>query len=720
MTFQTEILVCVALVLGSAYHLVRGTARSPRDVADDLTEMQEMGVGSSRAPSRGRRFERPVIGGVVFIILGALLYGTIGGLSMLPLFSFLAVGLGSAYLWNEGRRRRLLEAVERRCNFHLPLVMEGIVMAVEAGADVLGAIRRVVETPAAVHGAATEDSVTELLRQVLDRVDRGGGLEDTLREVAAESKVISIRHAFLHLALAHREGGELIKPLRELGNSTQLFFQESVEEEIAKLPVKATAPLICTFTGLVICFITVPLLQVSSMTKGAVSSSKAPPLVDDRGVLTLFLAFIILPVCFLLATLALDLRAATFDNAVRQQRLDDAVLLGVRDLPRAEEAREQTLRYLERFDLASGAEVEATGNSVEVMYRGVNTLFFPRLLGVAGDVSYTLYARARSRPVDGVIALDLSRYLAPASSGGSDWGDIGEWGAARYFDELSGRYTPPRDPRRLTARCFNPIVSALKLGAIRAHNYLSAFGDSRIGVGIFPGDGVEFELVRSFGGSELVRVVEPRYVDEMITAADCADAALEEEWYSHYRFPVNRFAGSMSGTGEPSPSVGRAVWMSPVRAQTPITSGIGEIGAVIEGIFTTLLGAPDVGERGGFAPHARRLGIIFSGDLPWSQGERFPSPPVQEKLHAVLSLYRELLIDRRARIAIYLVILPGLDTTVEPDERMLLTELLGSYRVDTAEAAFQITPIFASEGAGVLDSVLPMILLDRSGGGIAR
>jgi hypothetical protein len=71
----------------------------------------------------------------------------------------------------------------------------------------------------------------------------------------------------VHLSLAHKEGGELIRPLRELSDATQLSYQERVEEEIAKLPVKAVLPLVITFTGLIICFLTVPLVQVSSLTQ---------------------------------------------------------------------------------------------------------------------------------------------------------------------------------------------------------------------------------------------------------------------------------------------------------------------------------------------------------------------------------------------------------------------------------------------------------------------
>jgi hypothetical protein len=79
----------------------------------------------------------------------------------------------------------------------------------------------------------------------------------------------ALRHAFIHLAVAYSEGGELVMPLRELSDSTQLYYQESIEEEIAKMPVKVTLPLLCTFAGLIIFFLTTPLVQVLEMTSRA-------------------------------------------------------------------------------------------------------------------------------------------------------------------------------------------------------------------------------------------------------------------------------------------------------------------------------------------------------------------------------------------------------------------------------------------------------------------
>jgi len=161
-------------------------------------------------------------------------------------------------LWRQSRNRRKIVAVLRKQEFHLPLVMERIVMGVSAGLDVLPAIQ------AAADGE--NDEVSILLRKVITACERGLAVESALREVALQGNSLAVKHALIHLGLTYREGGNLIEPLRELSDATQLNYQETVEEEISRLPVKAVAPLMCTFAGLLICFLTVPVLQVGSFT----------------------------------------------------------------------------------------------------------------------------------------------------------------------------------------------------------------------------------------------------------------------------------------------------------------------------------------------------------------------------------------------------------------------------------------------------------------------
>jgi Flp pilus assembly protein TadB len=172
------------------------------------------------------------------------------------------------------------QKVLKEVDFFLPIVMERVVMAVEAGIDVLPALKRIVELDSTVDGLSAEasqassytegvDPVTTLLSLVVCLVESGISFEDALEEVASSVESPALKHAFIHLAVAHQEGGELTAPLRELSEATQLNFQESIEEDIAKMPVRATLPLLLTFAGLILFFITAPLMQVLGMMSNA-------------------------------------------------------------------------------------------------------------------------------------------------------------------------------------------------------------------------------------------------------------------------------------------------------------------------------------------------------------------------------------------------------------------------------------------------------------------
>lgn len=180
----------------------------------------------------------------------------------------LAIAIPSGLVLFKGHRERANKEREReRLTFYLPLVMERIVMAVEAGLDVLPALHTVYSLE--LENKSELDPVTLLLKEACDLAENGATLEQALKDVAAKVDSIGVKHAFIHLALAHRDGGELVQPLRELSDSTQLYYQETMEEMIAKLPVKATLPLVITFGGLIMCFLASPIVQILMMTSKA-------------------------------------------------------------------------------------------------------------------------------------------------------------------------------------------------------------------------------------------------------------------------------------------------------------------------------------------------------------------------------------------------------------------------------------------------------------------
>ncbi len=153
-------------------------------------------------------------------------------------------------------------AIYRKIDFFLPIVMERLVMAVQGGSDIFTAVNITVRLS---KEKGDMDPVTKALDEVIKKSEAGLSFEESLSNVAKAINLTCIKHAFLHLAMAQKEGGELIGPMEELSDSTQAYYQEVVEKEIAALPIKATLPLLCAFLGLILFFLAVPLTQLLGM-----------------------------------------------------------------------------------------------------------------------------------------------------------------------------------------------------------------------------------------------------------------------------------------------------------------------------------------------------------------------------------------------------------------------------------------------------------------------
>ena len=236
-----------------------------------LDELAQAGLFSNEAKKafllRGRLYPVLFAGGM--ISAKELLLP--GKPDTLPAVAILGLSVG--YLLQRSRLGRAKARYMKSLEFYLPVVMERLVMAVQSGLDITAALGAIV---ALEQGEGEDDSekektidpVTRLLFSVHGLAEGGLTFEQALRRVAEHVECSAVRHAFIHLAVAHAEGGELVKPLKELSDSTQLCYQESVDEQIAKLPVQATLPLLCTFSGLILCFITPPIMQLMHLIGG--------------------------------------------------------------------------------------------------------------------------------------------------------------------------------------------------------------------------------------------------------------------------------------------------------------------------------------------------------------------------------------------------------------------------------------------------------------------
>lgn len=204
-----------------------------------------------------------------FVIIGLV---AVTGMVFTPgiyKLALLSIGAAVAVIVKERIKENAKESYRRDLDFHLPIVMERLIMAVMAGHSIPSAIR-------AISSRQNQaDPVSELFSRTTELTESGMKLSDALSAVAKTIDNAAVRHAFSHLAAAYRDGGTVINPLRELAESTQLYYQESIEERIAKLPAKATLPLALTFAGLLIAFVAIPLVQVTQFTSQSTEISNA-------------------------------------------------------------------------------------------------------------------------------------------------------------------------------------------------------------------------------------------------------------------------------------------------------------------------------------------------------------------------------------------------------------------------------------------------------------
>ncbi|MCB0337951.1 MAG: type II secretion system F family protein [Bdellovibrionales bacterium] len=231
---------------------------------DDLASAGLISVGERR---RHRLMTRLFPIGTAFICLFGIV--VLRDPPVPALLATIIMGLSIGYVVSRVQFHRMRQNYVRDIEFHLPLVMERLVMAVEAGLDILPAVSTVLEaeTMDSKQTGMSLDPVTRLLKVVKSLTESGLSFERALRHIAERIECSALRHTFVHLAFAQKEGGELIMPLRELSDATQLYYQETIEENIARMPVKATLPLVCTFAGLIIFFLTSPIIQVLEMMK---------------------------------------------------------------------------------------------------------------------------------------------------------------------------------------------------------------------------------------------------------------------------------------------------------------------------------------------------------------------------------------------------------------------------------------------------------------------
>jgi len=244
--------------VGAGFFLwAKGSASGDGVVRDLIGESGDsdhrtVALNEPSAESTSERIRWWVIGSVIGSCVSVCF--TNGGVSLALLHGMLGGGVGE-FARRRGRERAR-RGLSRRLEFHLPTAMERVVMAVGSGLDIIPALSEAARK--------SEDPVSDIFRSIVSRSEGGLRVEYAIQIEADTALSASVKHALMHLALAYKQGGEVVRPLKELSDATQTHYQESVEEEIARLPVRAVFPLLLTFTGLIICFLTVPVVQVGA------------------------------------------------------------------------------------------------------------------------------------------------------------------------------------------------------------------------------------------------------------------------------------------------------------------------------------------------------------------------------------------------------------------------------------------------------------------------
>jgi Flp pilus assembly protein TadB len=252
------ILGCISAIAIGVF-LVDATQRRSADssISEKLTT-EEAALRRPLEPAssaKRRRHATWVLSGIAFVAVRQLLGLSAGVVEI----GFFAMGALAGEMALRVRQESALKRRLRRTEFHLPNVMERVVMAVSAGLDVVPALQEA--------SRSSDDPVSDIMREVVQLAEGGMPVSDALSAASEKTASISLKHALVHLGIAHQQGGEIVRPLKELSDATQTHFQEVVEEQIAKLPVQAVMPLVVTFAGLIICFLTIPLMQVGSITR---------------------------------------------------------------------------------------------------------------------------------------------------------------------------------------------------------------------------------------------------------------------------------------------------------------------------------------------------------------------------------------------------------------------------------------------------------------------
>lgn len=163
----------------------------------------------------------------------------------------LYLGILAALMFLKSRQKQL----EQQLIFELPLVMEELILLVEAGLGILPAVEKSVAD-------AGSNQVKRLLRLVYELSAHGLPFGQAIELVSDLSSVSVIRHTLLHLDISGTEGGELIPSLRSLSDHAHTEWKIAVERRVKRLENFVVFPVFASVLGLILVTASVPLVPI--------------------------------------------------------------------------------------------------------------------------------------------------------------------------------------------------------------------------------------------------------------------------------------------------------------------------------------------------------------------------------------------------------------------------------------------------------------------------
>lgn len=141
---------------------------------------------------------------------------------------------------------RIIRKRDEDILYHLPLMIEQLVIGVTSGLDVGPCIQRVVGI---AEERGTHNSISLLLADALRMARSGRSLDQALNDIGSRSGNTELKHALITLAHVLKHGGEITRQLHELATAVKNKREIVIEQKIKKLELQATGPVALVFAS---------------------------------------------------------------------------------------------------------------------------------------------------------------------------------------------------------------------------------------------------------------------------------------------------------------------------------------------------------------------------------------------------------------------------------------------------------------------------------------